>query len=97
MPEMSFRIRWPDASEANYYSPSLVIHDFLTPGEILTLPDFLRRAGEALQIASDRVAKKYGFPCARAHASLAAINEAAAAFVQNPNAEVMVMELSKWM
>jgi uncharacterized repeat protein (TIGR04042 family) len=95
MPEMSFRIRWPDASEATYYSPSLVIHDFLKPGEILALPDFLTRAGEALRIASDRVAEKYGSPCSRARASLSAIHQAAAAFSQIPNAQVMIMALSK--
>jgi uncharacterized repeat protein (TIGR04042 family) len=95
MPEMSFGIRWPDSSEVNYYSPSLVIEDFLAPGEILPLPEFLTRAGEALAIASDRVAQKYGFPCSRAHASLAAINQAAAKFVAAPDAMITILEFSK--
>ncbi len=95
MPEMSFRIRWPDSSEANYYSPSLVIKDFLAQGETLPLSEFLTRAGEALRIASDRVAQKYGFPCSRAHASLAAINHAAAKFAATPDATIKILEFSK--
>lgn len=95
MPEMSFRIRWPDSSEANYYSPSLVIEDFLTPGETLPLPEFLTRASEALAIASDRVEQKYGFPCSRAHASLAAINQAATKFAAKPDATIEILEFFK--
>jgi len=95
MPEMSFRIRWPDSSEASYYSPSLVIQEFLSPGETLPLPEFLTRAGEALAIASDRVAQKYGFPCARAHASLAAINQTAMKFGAIPDATIKILEFSK--
>jgi uncharacterized repeat protein (TIGR04042 family) len=95
MPEMSFRIRWPDSSDAIYYSPSLVIQDFLTPGETLPLPEFLTRAHEALEIASDRVAQKFGFPCARAHASLAAINQTAAKFAATPDAIIKILEFSK--
>ena len=33
MPEMLFRIRWPDGTAEDCYSPSLVIKDFFAPGE----------------------------------------------------------------
>jgi uncharacterized repeat protein (TIGR04042 family) len=95
MPEMSFRIRWPDASEASYYSPSLIVEDFLVPGETLPLPEFLTRAVEALGIASDRVAQKYGFPCSRAQASVAAINQAATKFADLPDATIKILEFSQ--
>jgi uncharacterized repeat protein (TIGR04042 family) len=94
MPEMSFRIQWPDASEHVYYSPSLVIRDYVSVGEILSLPEFLRRAREALHIASDRVAAKYGFPCARARATLAAIEQQAARFTALENAQITIKEFS---
>jgi uncharacterized repeat protein (TIGR04042 family) len=94
MPEMSFRIQWPDASEMVYYSPSLVIRDYVSVGEVLPLPEFLHRAREALKIASDRVAAKYGFPCARAHATLAAIEQQAARFTAHESAQIIIKEFS---
>lgn len=94
MPEMSFRIEWPDASEQVYYSPSLVIRDYIAVGEVLPLPEFLHRAREALKIASDRVAAKYGFPCSRARATLAAIEQQAARFTAQDNAQIIIKEFS---
>jgi uncharacterized repeat protein (TIGR04042 family) len=94
MPEMSFRIRWPDRAEIEYYSPSLVVRDLLTEGETLALPDFLQRARKAMQIASDRVAEKYGFPCARARATLAAIEQHAQKFTAHEDAQITVTEFS---
>ena len=34
MPEMRFRIRWPDGSTESCYSPSLVVKDFLSSVEL---------------------------------------------------------------
>ena len=42
MPEMRFRIRWPDGTPETCYSPSLVIKDFFAPGESYSLHEFLR-------------------------------------------------------
>jgi uncharacterized repeat protein (TIGR04042 family) len=80
MPEMEFRLRWPDGSESSFYSPSLVVEDHLTVGEDYTLPDLVARARLAMTIASDRVQAKYGFPCSRAQGTLAAIERQAKAF-----------------
>jgi uncharacterized repeat protein (TIGR04042 family) len=62
MPEMRFIIRWPDGRQQSCYSPSLVIRDFLREGESYPVSDFLQRCREALQIASERVKAKYGYP-----------------------------------
>ena len=86
---MHFQVRWPDASESRCYSPSLVVRDFLAPGERYALDDFLRRTREALGIASERVRAKYGFACSQAMDQLAEIERIAARF--EPAAEVTVL------
>ncbi|GAA3630945.1 MSMEG_0570 family nitrogen starvation response protein [Kineosporia mesophila] len=68
MPEMYFRVTWPDGTAQRCYSPSLVIEDFLKPGERYPVADFVRRSDEALTIASNRVREKYGFACTSAAA-----------------------------
>jgi uncharacterized repeat protein (TIGR04042 family) len=93
MPEMSFRIVWPDASEVDYYSPSLIVRDYFATGERLALPTFLQRAREAMSIASDRVQQKYGFPCSRARATIAAIERQAETFAAQDDARITVKEL----
>ena len=55
MPEMRFRIRWPDGTPETCYSPSLVIKDYFAVGTDYALVDFLARSRTALSIASDRV------------------------------------------
>ncbi|MGZ6801009.1 MAG: MSMEG_0570 family nitrogen starvation response protein, partial [Mycobacteriaceae bacterium] len=32
MPEMTFTVQWPDGKRESCYSPSLVMHDYLTIG-----------------------------------------------------------------
>ena len=90
MPEMRFRIRWPDGTPETCYSPSLVVKDYLAPGESYPLADFLARSRTALRIASERVKAKYGHPCSRALAQLARIENAAETFAKVPDACVAV-------
>lgn len=90
MPEMHFRIRWPDGIAEDCYSPSLVIRDFFDPGESYALADFLTRSRTALRIASDRVEAKYGRACSLAAAQLARIETAAKTFADLPHARVTV-------
>lgn len=90
MPEMRFDIRWPDGTRESCYSPSLVIKDFFAPGETYALDAFVASAREALTIASDRVAARYGFTCSRALGQLAAIERAAARYRATPDARVAV-------
>jgi uncharacterized repeat protein (TIGR04042 family) len=87
---MRFLIRWPDGTAETCYSPSLVVKDFLAPGETYALADFLARSRSALSIASERVEAKYGWPCSRAMAQLARIEVAAAAFADRADASVTV-------
>ena len=90
MPEMRFRVRWPDASVSRCYSPSLVVKDYLQPGTAYPLVDFVQRSRTALVRASDRVQQKYGFPCSRALGQLAEIEDQAARFAGQPGAQVWV-------
>jgi uncharacterized repeat protein (TIGR04042 family) len=90
MPEMRFLIRWPDGTAETCYSPSLVVKEFLSPGESYPLADFVRRSRTALDSASARVEAKYGWRCSRAMAQLARIETAAAAFANVHDARVSV-------
>ncbi len=90
MPEMRFRIRWPDGAEESCYSPSLVVKDFLAPGESYRLADFVERSRAALTLASDRVEARYRWRCSRAAAQLARIETAAASFAATAEARVTV-------
>lgn len=69
MPEMTFELQWPDGSRQRCYSPSLVMHDYLTTGASYTVAEFLDRSGTALAEASDRVRAKFGFACTSAAAT----------------------------
>jgi uncharacterized repeat protein (TIGR04042 family) len=66
VPEMTFQVRWPDGTETACYSPSLVMHDWLTTGSDYPIADFVERSTTALRIASERVAAAYGFACTSA-------------------------------
>lgn len=70
MPEMHFDIHWPDGTRSCCYSPSSVIERYFAPGQRYSLEEFLRRAREALTIASERVRDKYGYYCTAAAAQL---------------------------
>jgi uncharacterized repeat protein (TIGR04042 family) len=90
MPVMHFHVRWPDASETRCYSPSLVVQDFLAPGQSYALDDFVQRSREALGIASERVRAKYGFTCSQALDQLGQIESIAGRFAAQPGARVTV-------
>jgi len=92
MPEMRFRVRWPDQSESLCYSPSLVIKDFLEPGKSYPLEEFVSRSREALQIASERVRQKYGYTCSSAMSQLADIEAVATRFWDDNAPRVTVIE-----
>ncbi|MCK9635513.1 MAG: MSMEG_0570 family nitrogen starvation response protein [Methylobacter tundripaludum] len=92
MPEMRFRVRWPDRSTSLCYSPSQVIKDFFNPGETYELEDFLARSRAALQIAGERVRQKYGYTCSSAMSQLDEIETVAARFSEIENPKVLVEE-----
>ena len=80
MPEINFKIQWPDGTEQNCYSPSLVVKKYFNPGEIYELTEFVSKSRTALNIASDRVEKAYGFPCSRALGQLKQIESKASEY-----------------
>ncbi|OZE83329.1 hypothetical protein CH305_06885 [Rhodococcus sp. 15-649-2-2] len=80
MPEMSFVVRWPDGREQSCYSPSLVMHDYLTPGAEYTVEDFVERTSEALTVASDRVLAKFGMRCTSAAQQMEEIHGVSASY-----------------
>lgn len=77
MPEINFKIQWPDGTEQDCYSPSLVVKEYFNPGEIYELNEFVAKSRTSLNIASDRVKKAYGFPCSRALGQLQQIESKA--------------------
>jgi uncharacterized repeat protein (TIGR04042 family) len=90
MPEIRFRIRWPDGSAETCYSPSLVVKEFFAVGASYPLGDFLQRTRTALDIASESVKEKYGWRCSRAAAQLARIETAAKNFASVSDVRVSV-------
>jgi len=80
VPEMTFDVRWPDGRTESLYSPSLVVHDHLTPERTYTVRDFTRRATLALETASERVRERYGFACTSARATIEQVSASAAAY-----------------
>jgi uncharacterized repeat protein (TIGR04042 family) len=92
MPEMHFKIQWPDGSEEACYSPSLIIKKYFQPGQDYSLTDFVDRSTTALNIASDRVQAKYGRPCSLAIGQLASIQSTATRFNSQSQPIVRVLE-----
>jgi uncharacterized repeat protein (TIGR04042 family) len=77
MPEVVFRVRWPDDHVDHCVSPSRAITRFLEPGARYTVAEFVDRSRAGLNAASERVRAVFGHPCSRAAAQLAAIERAA--------------------
>ncbi|MBD0267920.1 MSMEG_0570 family nitrogen starvation response protein [Pseudanabaena sp. FACHB-2040] len=91
MPEIRFRIEWPDGAQELCYSPSLVVKDYFAPQQSYDLHDFLQRSTEALQIASDRVQAKYGMPCNLALGQIQKIQATAKRYQNVPEAKVKLL------
>ena len=94
MPEMHWTLRWPDGSEERCYSPSSVITDMFTPGESYPLTDFLHRARIAMERASNRVERKYGFACSSAMEQLDRIKRRAVDFEGQTEARVTCLSIT---
>jgi uncharacterized repeat protein (TIGR04042 family) len=92
MPELIFDVRWPDGRTQQCYSPSLVMHDYLSVGTDYTVRDFVERSATALDEASARVRAKYGFACTSAAATKADITSAAAGFPPQAIIRVLAMQ-----
>jgi uncharacterized repeat protein (TIGR04042 family) len=94
MPEVRFQITWPDDSQDSCYSPSLIVKEYFTPNTEYDLVDFVERSRTALNIASDRVKAKYGFPCGLALGQLQEIEAKAAKFSEIAHPKVKVIKFN---
>jgi putative flavoprotein involved in K+ transport len=96
MPEMHFKVKWPNGTTEDCYSPSWVIEEHLSVGSDYAVTEFVERASVALNIASDRVRQKYGFACSSALDQLARIHEHAKALSPDDGSgSVRVLEFRK--
>ncbi|WP_138472993.1 MSMEG_0570 family nitrogen starvation response protein [Poseidonocella sp. HB161398] len=95
MPETYWTVRWPDGAEERLYSPSSVVAELFSAGESYPVPDFLARARIAMERASNRVERKYGFACTSAMAQLDAIEARVAALGDAPEAEIACLAISQ--
>lgn len=92
MPEIRFKIEWPNGQQEVCYSPSLVIKQYLSENEEYSLADFMDRARAALKEGSDRVAAKFGFPCSLALGQLQRLEVTAKEFGDRPIATVKLLQ-----
>ena len=92
MPEINFEIQWPDGTQQSCYSPSLVVKEYFIPGETYTITEFVEKSRTALNIASDRVKKAYGFPCSRALRQLQQIESKADEYHNLPEPKMLFMD-----
>lgn len=90
MPETHFEIVWPDGRRERCYSPSLIIKEYFQPQTSYELADFMNRSRAALEMASERVRRKFGVPCSLAQAQLASIEARGAKFHDVQDAQVRV-------
>jgi putative flavoprotein involved in K+ transport len=79
MPEMHFKVQWPNGKTEDCYSPSWIIEEYIAVGKDYVVTEFVEKVGVALNIASDRVRQKYGFACSSALDQLASIHGTAEA------------------
>jgi uncharacterized repeat protein (TIGR04042 family) len=92
MPEIYFKIQWPDGQENTCYSPSLIVKKYFEPHSEYALDDFVKRSQTSLHIASDRVLEKYGMPCSRALGQLQQIETTAAKYQNLPDPKVQFLD-----
>ncbi|ORB27680.1 MSMEG_0570 family nitrogen starvation response protein [Mycolicibacterium parafortuitum] len=95
MPEMTFQVRWPDGVEQQCYSPSLVVHDYLSVGATYDVAEFVARTTRAMAEADDRVRARYGFACTAAAATTREIRRTAARYPADAAIRVVAMHPDK--
>jgi uncharacterized repeat protein (TIGR04042 family) len=90
MPEVWFKVRWPDAVTTRCYSPSTIVRNYFVPGTEYSLLEFVSRSRDAMTAASERVRQTYGYACSSAASQLDEIERTAARYQTIPNAQVTV-------
>jgi len=96
MPEMHFRVKWPNGQVDDCYSPSYIVEEHLNEGADYDVEDFVSRVRSALSIASERVFARYGFECSSALDQLRAVEATAEALNPGEKAgKVAVLSFTK--
>ncbi|WP_116134786.1 MSMEG_0570 family nitrogen starvation response protein [Tropicimonas sp. IMCC34043] len=95
MPETFWTVRWPDGAEEKLYSPSSVVAEMFQPGRRYPVPEFLWRARVAMERASNRVQRKYGFACTSAMEQLDRIETRIAGIEDPEGAEIACLDISQ--
>lgn len=90
MPEMWFKVRWPDDSRSRCYSPSSTVVDFFEEGTAYPVAEFVERSRSALNQAGRRVRERYGYFCSAAAEQLAVIEYRASAFAEDAEARIVI-------
>lgn len=91
MPVTYFRVRWPDQTDATYYSPSSVVTDYFVEAQDYPLDAFMTQVRLALGAASERVRAKYGYACSAAMDQLEVIERVAGQWQDDPAASVRLV------
>ncbi|HMJ10602.1 MAG TPA: MSMEG_0570 family nitrogen starvation response protein [Polyangiaceae bacterium] len=82
MPEVYFRIQWPNGDVHDCYSPSTIIEQHLEVGTEYSVSEFVELASRTLGIASERVRAKYGYTCSSALDQLSRIRSTSREFLE---------------
>lgn len=93
MPDMHFDVLWPNGQQETCYSPSTVIQQHLQVGKEYDLADFLQLSQLALNEASERVKKKFGYYCSSAMHQLDTIERRAEQFERHTQPKVIVQAI----
>ncbi len=94
MPAINFKVRWPDGSEDNCYSPSTVLHEHFKTGDQMSVSEFTKKAEQALGAASHRVQQKFGYFCSSAMDQLSAIKMKSQRFEDADTEQVKIISIS---
>jgi putative flavoprotein involved in K+ transport len=78
MPEVHFRLTWPDGHVQHATSPSRAIEEHLAPGATYPVDELVRRVRAGMDAASERVRATYGMACTAAMAEREAVERTAA-------------------
>ena len=95
MPEMWFKIAWPDGSSSVCYSPSTVVESYFAEGKRYSMRAFLEAARPALEAASQRVEAKFGYRCSSADDQLKEIEETAQRIGVEAPGEVTILYMGR--
>jgi uncharacterized repeat protein (TIGR04042 family) len=77
---MLFDVRWPDGSTESFYSPSLIVAEYLREGTGYPVAEFVDLTRTCMQIADQRVRARYGIGCSESAYTLSRVEDAAKRF-----------------